>query len=152
MSTRLALAAMKMKAAAGRREPAFTGKVSDQGTPRARNAAMTRPNRINWALLAAAASVASCTGQIGDPPGVGTGTAQGAQCGKVMPGPAPIRRMTRFEYNSTIRELLNDSSDLANEFVIEEESLGFNNQATAMGVTQLLAEQYMEASETLALN
>lgn len=58
--------------------------------------------------------------------------------------------MTRFEYNNTIRDLLGDTSEPANGFVAEEESLGFDNQAAALGVTQLLAEQYMRASEQIA--
>ena len=40
--------------------------------------------------------------------------------------------------------------DAARAFVAEEEALGFDDQATALGVTQLLAEQYMEAAEALA--
>src|SRR6185436_12873508 len=35
-------------------------------------------------------------------------------------------------------------------FVAEEESLGFDNQATALGVSPLLAEEYMLAAEQLA--
>ncbi|MEO5728835.1 MAG: DUF1587 domain-containing protein [Byssovorax sp.] len=68
----------------------------------------------------------------------------------IHPGGAPIRRMTRFEYNNAVRDLLGDATRPADSFVAEEEALGFNNQATALGVTQLLAEQYMEASEGIA--
>lgn len=91
---------------------------------------------------------AACvTGTVGGDP---VGEGKSPLCTKLSPGPSPMRRMTRFEYNNTIRALLNDQSDLANGFVVEEESLGFNNQAAALGITQLPAEQYMEAAEKLA--
>lgn len=59
--------------------------------------------------------------------------------------------MTRFEYDNTIRDLLGDDSQPAANFVPEEEALGFDNQAAALGVTQILAEQYMVASEKIAV-
>jgi len=59
--------------------------------------------------------------------------------------------MTRFEYDNTIRDLLGDDTQPAANFVPEEEALGFDNQAAALGVTQILAEQYMVASEKIAM-
>lgn len=113
---------------------------------------MTRSLRLTWPLGAGLA-LAACVGNIGDPPpGKPPGEAQGPVCDGVQPGESPIRRMTRFEYNNTVRDLLGDNTNPADEFVAEEEALGFNNQATALGVTQLLAEQYMEASEKIAAN
>ncbi len=58
--------------------------------------------------------------------------------------------MTRFEYNNTIRDLLGDDTQPALNFVPEEEAMGFDNQAVALGVTQILAEQYMVAAEQIA--
>src|SRR5262245_58271651 len=89
-----------------------------------------------------AALLASCSGHIGEPPG--------ADCIGLAPGKSPIRRMTRFEYNNTVRDLLGDDTAPASAFVPEEEAMGFDNQAAALGVTQLLAEQYMVASEKIA--
>jgi hypothetical protein len=71
-------------------------------------------------------------------------------CDGLHPGGSPLRRLTRFEYDNTVRDLLGDTSAPARGFVAEEEALGFDNQATALGVPQLLAEQYMEAAEALA--
>ena len=65
-------------------------------------------------------------------------------------GPSPIRRMTRREYDNTVRDLLRDESSPARAFVADEMALGFDNNATAMGVSQLLAEQYLAAAETLS--
>ena len=65
-------------------------------------------------------------------------------------GPSPIRRLNRTEYNNTIRDLLGDTTRPADAFVREEEQGGFNNNAEALGVTPILAEQYMRASEAIA--
>ncbi|MEP7119812.1 MAG: DUF1592 domain-containing protein [Byssovorax sp.] len=102
------------------------------------------------AMVGSAAFIGACTGKMGAVPDpVGTVTEDVCATG-VHPGGAPIRRMTRFEYNNAVRDLLGDTTRPADAFVAEEEALGFNNQATALGVTQLLAEQYMEASEGIA--
>src|SRR5204863_397335 len=37
------------------------------------------------------------------------------------PGASPIRRMTRFEYNNTVRDLLGDTTAPATKFPAEEE-------------------------------
>lgn len=103
----------------------------------------------SWITPAALVCVASaCTGDIGDTPAEETSA---ADCGAITPGDSPIRRMTREEYDATIRDLLGDDSHPASGFVAEEESLGFLNQAAVLTVTQLLAEQYMSAAEDIAL-
>jgi hypothetical protein len=58
--------------------------------------------------------------------------------------------MTRREFDNTVRDLLGDGSHPARSFVAEDEALGFDNNATALGVTQLLAEQYLVAAEALS--
>lgn len=85
--------------------------------------------------------------------GCGGDSSRPASCdGPVSPGPAPIRRLTRIEYNNTIFQLLGDISRPANNFAPDEEALGFDNQAGALVVSPLLAEQYMTAAEELARN
>ncbi len=73
-----------------------------------------------------------------------------AESGAFMPGPSTIRRMTRWEYNNTVRDLLGDSTRPADRFVEEEEAAGFKNNADALTVSALLAEQYLTAAESLA--
>lgn len=70
--------------------------------------------------------------------------------GTIEPGPNPVRRLTRQEYNNTVRDLLGDTRNLASSFAPEEEGLGFNNNALALSVTQLHIEQYLDAAEKLA--
>lgn len=84
----------------------------------------------------------ACTGQITDP---------ALQfCETARPGKSPMRRLTRFEYNNTVRDLLGDTARPADRFAPDEESLGFDNNATVLGVTPVLAEQYMVAAEELS--
>jgi hypothetical protein len=75
---------------------------------------------------------------------------QPLSCNGAQPGPSPIRRLNRTEYNNTIRDLLGDTTRPADGFVREEEQGGFDNNAEALGVTSILAEQYMRASEGIA--
>jgi hypothetical protein len=73
-----------------------------------------------------------------------------SSCSVPDPGPAPIRRLTRIEYNNTVYQLLGDTSEPANEFPPDEEAGGFDNQAAVLVVSPLLAEHYMSAAEHLA--
>jgi hypothetical protein len=66
------------------------------------------------------------------------------------PGPAPIRRLTRVEYNNTVFQLFGDNSRPANAFPPDEEAGGFDNQADVLVVSPLLAESYLSAAESLA--
>jgi Protein of unknown function (DUF1592)/Protein of unknown function (DUF1588)/Protein of unknown function (DUF1587)/Protein of unknown function (DUF1585)/Protein of unknown function (DUF1595) len=106
--------------------------------------------------------VGSCTGSIGPlgssapPPGGGGGGGvdgtQSALCQSAAPSPGPsyIRRVNRLEYNNTVRDLLGDASAPANGFPAEEKRLGFDNNAEALSVSPVLAEQYLKAAETVA--
>src|SRR4051812_29943237 len=103
-------------------------------------------------LAATLALLCSCTGSIdgSKPPGTGPnpGTGPGptppgslpplgtnptvppgsAAC-KVNPGPSPLRRLTRSEYDNTVRDLLGDTSHVGRDFPQEERALGFDNNA-----------------------
>lgn len=68
----------------------------------------------------------------------------------IRPGPSPTRRLTRAEYNATVRELLDDESAPADAFPPEPRALGFHGIAEAQTVTVLLAEGYMSAAKSLA--
>lgn len=70
--------------------------------------------------------------------------------GPISPGPTPIRRLTRVEYNNTVYQLLGDSSRPADAFPPDEEASGFDNQANTLVVSPLLAEHYMNAAAQLA--
>jgi hypothetical protein len=118
---------------------------------------------VVWAIVAAAAGGCQ-NGSDGDGATTGgsdsDGTTDGvavdteggeaAECKGIEPGPSPIRRMNRREYDNTVRDLLGADSRPAQAFPAEEEALGFNNNADALVVTSLLAEGYLGAAEALA--
>lgn len=118
---------------------------------------------VVWAIVAAAAGGCQngdggdgATTEGSDSDGTTDGVAveteggEAAECKGIEPGPSPIRRMNRREYDNTVRDLLGDDSRPAQSFPTEEEALGFNNNADALVVTSLLAEGYLGAAEDLA--
>jgi hypothetical protein len=70
-------------------------------------------------------------------------------CGTAVPGSAPIRRLSAFEYDNTIADLLGDTSKPAQDFP-EEGASGFDNNADVASVSRLQAEKYMRAAEDVA--
>jgi hypothetical protein len=58
--------------------------------------------------------------------------------------------MTRAEYDNTVRDLLGDTQNPAQAFAVEEEALGFNNNAANLTTSVALAEKYMLAAEGIA--
>lgn len=72
-------------------------------------------------------------------------------CEAPSPGPAPMRRLSNFEYQNTIADLTGSvelAEQVAHQLVREPTSLGFRNSASALTIPPLLADQYVQ----LALN
>jgi len=138
---------------------------------------MSRSLSLHWTkglLMGALLVSASCSGVIGGQdnggnsrPSGGTagggaggaggggsggtgGTGGGLNCTAPSPGPSYARRLNRFEYNNTVRDLLDDRTAPANDFPIEERRNGFDNNAIALQISPTLVEQYMNAAEKLA--
>jgi len=113
------------------------------------------PRCINFIALLAAASMLGCTGAIGSGgPGQGPGGSDVVNdniAKSLCVVDTPIRRLTRFEYNNTVRDLLGDTTSPANVLPPEEEVAGFNNQAAALTTSDLLIEQYMKVAEDVAV-
>lgn len=65
-------------------------------------------------------------------------------------GPAVVRRLTRFEYDNTVRDLLGTTLQPAQTFAAEPLWLGFDNNGSVSSVSDRIAEQYMTAAEALA--
>lgn len=66
------------------------------------------------------------------------------------PRRAPARRLTRSEYNNTVRDLLGDTTSPANALPSETISNNFGNDASKQAVSSLLAEQYGAVAEAVA--
>lgn len=73
-----------------------------------------------------------------------------SQCGgEAAPGASPIRRLSAWEYDNTILDLLGDDTHPAAGFP-QEGGSGFDNNADVSAVTWLMAQKYMLASEDVA--
>jgi hypothetical protein len=61
-----------------------------------------------------------------------------------------MRRLTRFEYNNSVRDLLTDNTFPANALPSEELGNGFGNDADSQAVVAALVEQYVTVAEKIA--
>ena len=71
-------------------------------------------------------------------------------CATLERPPTPLRRLTRFEYNNTVRDLFDTSLTPAEDFPPDEMADGFSNNALVLTISSLHAEKYTLASEALA--
>jgi hypothetical protein len=109
------------------------------------------------AIVLSGAALSACVGDIGaqtegiEPPYVDPSTLECDDPAGIFPGSAPLRRLTRFEYNNTVRDLFGDTTLPANAFPSEDTGNGFGNDANAQAVSSLLAETYGSVAEGVAL-
>jgi hypothetical protein len=118
-----------------------------------------------YAVLALAASATACTANLGkksekpDVPGQSSGGSSSvvpevtpAQCAEAAtdPGPSPLRRLTRDEYNYTVHDLLGDTTAPGSSFPGEELAFNFPNNADVQTVSSLLIEGYETAAIELS--
>ncbi|MEM9192438.1 MAG: DUF1592 domain-containing protein [Myxococcota bacterium] len=109
-----------------------------------------------WKLLRAflvLGLVPACTGTSSTAEEIAPSPGPGPEidvCQDQLPvGEAPLRRLTRHQYNNAIRDLLGDGSRPAEQFPADEDVGGFYNNLTS--VTDLQFEQYLLAAEGVAL-
>jgi len=132
-----------------------------------------------FAVIGACALLAACAGRGSDSSGNGGGGGVGGsggaggsvitmptsiglsviddttlcQAGQLAVGSAPLRRLSRVEYNNMVHDLGVDpaGSRPANQFVSEQKIPGnFNTNAYAAISGTLMNQQYLQAAETLA--
>jgi hypothetical protein len=91
-------------------------------------------------------------------PGEGTGpnaqtstpAAAPPNCDQPQPGRAPLRRLTRFEYNRSVDALLGDDSSPGNSLPPELLGNGYGNDADEQPTSSLLAEQFSVVAADIA--
>ena len=72
-----------------------------------------------------------------------------AQCAKQeSSAPVVMRRLNRREYNNTIRDLLGIDLHLADGFPADDIGFGFDNVGSALNISPVHVEKYLEAAET----
>jgi hypothetical protein len=113
-------------------------------------------------LLAACLTGLGCTGVVrengprdnDDGPSSGPGQSgvidESLNCAEPPVPRAPLRRLTRFEYNNTVRDLLDVQTRPADALPGEELGNGFGNDADALGVSPLLIDGYRTVAADIA--
>ena len=77
-------------------------------------------------------------------------TAMAIDCNAApQPGASPIRRMTPFEYDNTVRDLTRDTAYPGAALPVEG-GAGYDNNAEVGAVSRLTAQKYMEAAEVIS--
>jgi hypothetical protein len=126
---------------------------------------------FSLALALAVPSLTACTGEVSGP-GQNTGSASatggsgpvgpvgGSGGSGVMVDPeackmpgvpkAPLRRLTRFEYNNTVRDLAKVTDSPANLFPPENVGSGFGTDASQQSVSSDLVEKYSDTARSIA--
>ena len=82
--------------------------------------------------------------------GTGSGGAPLATCPTTEITPTPLRRLTKFEYANTIRDLLKVDAAPVADMPVDEVTDGFNNNSGVLTVSPLHAEKYVLVAEALA--
>jgi hypothetical protein len=82
--------------------------------------------------------------------GTGGGAGTGAPL-PLVPGRSPLRRLSRTEYDNTVRDLLGDTTHPARQFEPDTLAEGFTNNADTQNVGTSLAQQYLTAAEALSV-
>ncbi len=75
-----------------------------------------------------------------------------ASCeGSASPGESPLRRLSRFEYDNTVRDLLGEgSAPASNTLPGEEAGNGFGNDANVLTVSRLLVDGLTSIAKRIA--
>ena len=63
-----------------------------------------------------------------------------------MPGPSALRRLNRTEYGNAVRDLVDLNIDASTLLPLDDSSEGFDNMASALGVSPSLVESYVSAA------
>lgn len=101
----------------------------------------------------------ACFGRVGDststsspPPPPPPDRVDPLVCRTQVPAnaPAPMRRLTRREYDATVYDLLGEDRALARQFVAEASQFGFDNNAEGATTSALVVEQFENAATIIA--
>lgn len=107
-----------------------------------------------WAIAFATAGITACVGKIGegDPearPGDPNNTPVDTAADLTI-GPSPLRRLSRVEYNNTVRDLFRGTLTPADNWPADGMDSGFDNDTNGQGATADLVEQMMRSAEVVA--
>lgn len=96
-------------------------------------------------ILSLVATASGCLGRIGD----GNDDA-GGDASQMVALDAPLRRLTKREYQNTIRDLLGIELAYVETFPADQEKFGFDNNVLGQAVTLDHVNKYQNAAEQIA--
>lgn len=104
------------------------------------------------ARLSLVAALAACTGDIGSglPDGVSPDPDLEIACTASTPGASPMRRLTRWEYNNTVLDLLGDATRPADKLDPEASNFGFDNNVDGAVLNVSVVENYETIATAIA--
>jgi hypothetical protein len=105
--------------------------------------------RAAGAVLAASLGF-GCASDSGDKRPAGGQDEVDLSCPGEALSPAPLRRLTRFEYQNAVSDVFGSELPIEDLFPRDEVALGFDNQAGTLGTTDLHVEGYLEAATAIA--
>jgi hypothetical protein len=126
---------------------------------------MMRRSSMRDLLLVGVIATGGCNGSVGEsagpggrppgppadpglPPTPGTPAIPGANVPEI-PGATPLRRLTRAQYNNTVRDLLGLSGEFGATFAGDDDAGGFRSNVVSP-VSEPQVEQYYRTAEDLA--
>lgn len=80
----------------------------------------------------------------------GSAPQMAADCVNPPPARSPLRRLTRYEYDNTVHDLLGDDTRPASRFAAEQATHGYDNSADDLSASATLTNQYADAADALA--
>jgi hypothetical protein len=89
-------------------------------------------------------------GTSGTGSGIGTLPPQCADQSAITPGKAPLRRLTHVEYDSTVRDIIGETTNPSLTFPRETFGNGFKNDALQQWVTRVQADGYDATAANIA--
>ena len=130
--------------APGGASPAGTG-----GTPNPGSGGSALTGGAGSSLPAGTAGV---SGTAGNGAGGTGGIPVVLDCSATAPGRSPMRRLTTYEYNNTIRDLLGDTTNPGSALPAQVDSKQnlFGNDADQQSPSALLIEKYQSVAESVA--
>ena len=107
--------------------------------------------KAKWRAIRGAAVLLVCAGAAPSckSPG-GSGKTSAPLCTAAAPGPAPVRRLTRFEIGRSLADIMGTDPALVDDLPPDEESDGYDNSSAAYSVSPLHAEKLLDLGESAA--
>ncbi|HSU42081.1 MAG TPA: DUF1592 domain-containing protein [Polyangiaceae bacterium] len=96
------------------------------------------------------ASTGGASGSSGTSGNSGSAGTASVDCQTTALEPTSLRRLTRFEYANTVKDLLKVDPSPVSDMPADEVSNGFDNDSGVLTVSSLHAEKYVLVSEALA--